>query len=213
MTKKRILYFTLTAIVALLSTTFICNKIIDNAAEGKVFTATGDIAFNKVGLLLGTSKYTVSGRDNPFYVYRIRAAAELMKAGKIKYLIVSGDNGNKAYDEPTSMRSDLMSAGIDSTLIFLDYAGFRTFDSMKRLKEIFNQDSVTVISQKFHNERAIYIANRLGITAIGFNAKDVSQSVGFQTMIREKFARTKVFIDFLLGTKPKYLGKKVVIPL
>ena len=143
------------------------------------------------------------------YVYQIRAAAELMKADKIKYLIISGDNGNKAYDEPTSMRSDLMSNGIDSTLIFLDYAGFRTFDSMKRLKEIFDQDFVTVISQKFHNERAIYIANRLGITAIGFNAKDVSQ---FQTMIREKFARTKAFIGFLLGTKPKYLGKKVVIP-
>ena len=125
MTKKRILYFTLIAIVALLSATFICNKIIDNHANGKVFTATDNISFNRVGLLLGTAKYTVSGRDNPFYVYRIRAAAELMKAGKIKYLIISGDNGNKAYDEPTSMRSDLMSAGIDSTLIFLDYAGFR----------------------------------------------------------------------------------------
>jgi SanA protein len=110
------------------------------------------------------------------------------------------------------MRLDLISAGIDSAVIYLDYAGFRTFDSMVRLKEIFSQDSVTVISQQFHNERAIYIASQEGIAAIGFNAKDVSKKFGFRVQLREKFARVKVFVDYLTGKNPKFLGAKVAIP-
>ena len=110
------------------------------------------------------------------------------------------------------MRSDLIAAGIDSSVIYLDYAGFRTFDSIKRLKEIFGQDSVTIISQQFHNERAIYIAQREGIAAIGFNATDVGVKQGMRMQSREKLARVKVFIDYWLGTKPKYSGRKVIIP-
>ncbi len=110
------------------------------------------------------------------------------------------------------MREDLISDGIDSNIIYLDYAGFRTFDSIKRLKEIFGQDSVTIISQQFHNERAIYIASREGINAIGFNANDVSASMGFRTLLREKLAGVKVFLDFWFGKKPKYLGSRIIIP-
>ena len=110
------------------------------------------------------------------------------------------------------MRADLMAAGIDSSVIFLDYAGFRTFDSVVRLKEIFSQDSVTIISQPFHNERAIYLATKEGIHAIGFNAADVSAKNGFLVHLREKLARVKVFVDYFIGQKPKFLGSKVVIP-
>jgi SanA protein len=110
------------------------------------------------------------------------------------------------------MKTDLIHAGIDSSLIYLDYAGFRTFDSMVRLVEIFSQDSVTVISQAFHNERALYIASKEGIEAVGFNAKDVGSSFGFRVQLREKIARVKVFLDYVMNTKPKFLGKKVSIP-
>jgi SanA protein len=212
MRKKRIV--TAVAIIAaiVLITTFICNKVIVDAAKGKTYSDVKTIPFNKVGLLLGTAKLGRTGYNNPFYDYRIEAAAKLLKEGKIKYLIISGDNGRKEYNEPEAMRADLVKAGADSTVIFLDYAGFRTFDSMIRLKEIFGQDSVTVISQKFHNERAIYTASKEGIAAVGFNARDVSTAQGIRTQLREKLARVKAILDFWFGTKPKFLGEKIIIP-
>ena len=213
MNKKR--FFLVSLLVLLMVTavtTYYCNKLVVNAAAGKLYTDANAIPFNKVGLLLGTSKFVANGRENPYYNYRVRAAVQLLSAHKIKYLIVSGDNGRKDYNEPESMRADLISAGVDSTIIYPDYAGFRTFDSIKRLKEIFGQDSVTVISQQFHNERAIYIAGREGITAIGFNAADAGTNQGLKTQLREKLARVKVFMDYWFGTRPKYLGGRIVIP-
>ena len=110
------------------------------------------------------------------------------------------------------MREDLVKEGIDSSRIFLDYAGLRTFDSMVRAKKIFGQTAITVISQPFHNERAIYIASREGMNAVGFNARDVNAKVGIKVMMREKLARVKVFIDYITGNDPKFLGKRVFIP-
>ncbi len=191
---------------------FFCNKEVKDSATGKLFTDIETTPFIKTGLLLGTSKFAANGQINLYYDYRIQTAAKLIAAHRIKYLIISGDNGRKEYNEPEMMRSSLISAGVDSSIIYLDYAGFRTFDSIKRLKEIFGQDSVAIISQQFHNERAIYIANREGIYAIGINAPDVNKYFGFKTQLREKFARVKVFVDYWFGTKPKYLGNKVVIP-
>ena len=213
MRKKRIFFGSVLVIaVALLAVIFFCNKAVADAAKGKVYADVKTIPYNRVGLLLGTSKLGRTGHNNPFYDNRITAAAQLIKAGKIKYLIISGDNGRKDYSEPEAMRTDLMHAGIDSSIIYLDYAGFRTFDSVIRLKEIFGQDSVTIISQQFHNERAVYIASRQGITAIGYNAKDVSKVQGFRTLLREKLARVKVILDFWFGKKPKFLGSKIIIP-
>ena len=199
-------------VIAIVVIIYFCNRVIAQYAKNKLYSNTKDIPFNRIGLLLGTSPFSPNGYRNTFYTNRIRAAVELIKAGKIKYLIISGDNHRRGYNEPESMRTDLINAGIDSNIIYLDYAGFRTYDSVIRLKEIFNQDTVTIISQPFHDERAIYIASRLGISAIGYNAKDVNTSAGLHTMLREKFARVKVFLDFWFGTKPKFLGDKVVIP-
>ena len=214
MRKTKIFVIVVLCIVIVTSiTVYWCNKTIDHTAKGKLYSSTETIPFNKVGLLLGTGKYLSNGRINPYYSYRIDAAVKLLTAGKIKYIIISGDNSRQDYNEPEQMRSDLIKAGIDPSFIYLDYAGFRTFDSIVRLKEIFSQDSVTIISQPFHNERAIYIANREGITAIGFNAADVNQQAGFRVQTREKFARVKVFLDYLIGKKPKFLGEKIAIPL
>jgi SanA protein len=199
-------------LIATAVTIYCCNAAIKSSAEGKLFSNTETIPYNKVGLLLGTSKFLANGRDNPFYDYRIKAAAQLLKSGKIKYVIVSGDNSRKDYNEPEEMRDDLIKEGIDSAAIYLDYAGFRTYDSMVRLKEIFGQDSVTIISQAFHNERALYMAQREGINAVAFNAKDVGSRFGLSVNIRERFARVKVFIDYMFGKKPKFLGEKVLIP-
>lgn len=213
MHKKKIFLFSILFItVVILVTAWLCNKVIIDSAKSKLYAETNTIPFNKIGLLPGTSRSAGNGHINPYYYYRIQAAIKLLKDHKIKYLIISGDNGRKDYNEPEAMRSDLINAGIDSSVIYLDYAGFRTFDSVIRLKEVFGQDSVTIISQQFHNERAIYIASKEGITAIGFNATDVGNSPGLRTQLREKLARVKVFLDFWFGTKPKYLGSKIIIP-
>lgn len=192
---------------------FYCDKSIEKASAGKLFSSFENIPYNQVGLLLGTGKYLNGGNINPYYAYRVEAAKNLIKAGKIKYLIISGDNSTKDYDEPTDMRNDLVAAGIDSNILFRDYAGFRTFDSMVRAKEIFGQTSLTVISQPFHNQRAIYIALREGIDSIGYNATDVSGKNGLKVQAREKLARVKVFADYLFGKQPKFLGEKVPMPV
>ena len=209
--KKLVLYLSIFLLMAI-SAVFICSKIISDASQSSTYSEVQAIPFNKVGLLLGTGKFLKGQRLNPYYTYRLQAAIELIRGGKIRYLVISGDNSREDYDEPSQMRSDLISAGIDSNIIYLDYAGFRTFDSMVRLREIFGQHSVTVISQAFHNERAIYIASKEEISAIGYNARDVSGSAGLRVQVREKLARVKVLLDYLTGMKPKFLGPRVYIP-
>ena|SRR6478735_9237230 len=208
---KRLLIFTAVAGVILIAVTIYANRLVEAASAKQIYSKTYALPHAHVGLLLGTSPVNRGG-PNLYYVYRIDAATELFKAGKIDYLIISGDNGRKEYDEPTEMKKSLIARGIDSTKIFLDYAGFRTFDSVIRAKKIFGQDTIIFISQRFHNERAIYIAQQNNMVAYGYNAKDVSQKYGMKTIVREKFARVKVFLDILFGVQPHFLGEKIVIP-
>lgn len=188
-----------------------CNFIISSTTEDKTYSNIDTIPPNRVGLVLGTSNRISNGSSNPYYTYRIDATVALFKAGKIKFILVSGDNGSIYYNEPNTIKKDLIKAGIPEEVIFLDYAGFRTLDSMVRAKFIFGLDNVTVISQKFHNERAIYIAEQKGLKAIGFNAQDLSTSQGFKVHFREYLARVKVFIDMILNTQPKFYGATIEI--
>jgi SanA protein len=209
--KKRILSILFVEISLLLLSVFIPNYIIKKNASDKIYTDVKSIKKNKVGLLLGTSKLLASGRINLYYQFRVDAAVALYKAGKIDFILVSGDNSTVDNDEPTDFKNDLMKNGVPEEKIFLDYAGFRTLDSVVRAKEIFGQSKITIISQKFHNERDIYLAEKYDISAVGFNAKDVSGRYGFKVQLREYLARTKVFVDLVFGVKPKFLGKKIVI--
>lgn len=212
MRTKRFFIISCILIIAIIAGIYFCNKKVVAASEGKLYSSIESIPGNRVGLLLGTSKYLSNNSINPYYSYRIEATVQLLKAAKIKYIIISGDNSRKDYDEPTQMRADLINSGVDPAVIFLDYAGFRTFDSIVRAKKVFGQDSLTIISQAFHNQRAIFIASKEGIAAIGFNAVDVSKSVGYKVLVREKLARVKLFLDYLFGKKPKFLGPRITIP-
>ncbi|MBR08657.1 MAG: protein SanA [Rickettsiales bacterium] len=187
------------------------NHLIENASHDKTYLESEKIPYNKVGLVLGTSKYLQNGNINLYFRYRIDATVALYKQDKIEYVLVSGDNGNKDYDEPTDFKNELIKKGIPEDKIYLDYAGFRTLDSVVRAKEIFGQTQLTIISQRFHNERAIYLAEKFGINAIGFNAQDVNYQYGFKTRTREYFARTKAVFDILFGIDPKFLGKKIEV--
>lgn len=187
------------------------NIIVEISAKNKTYSNVKKIQKNKVGLVLGTAKLLKNGNLNLYFQYRINATVKLYKNGKIDFVLVSGDNGNKFYDEPSDFKDELIARGIPANKIFLDYAGFRTLDSVVRAKEIFGQTKLTFISQEFHNERAIFIAKTKGINAIGFNAKDITGKYGYKTQLREYFARTKAILDFIIRTKPKFLGKQIEI--
>lgn len=179
--------------------------------ENQTFQSTEEIPHNRVGLVLGTSKFMAYGDINLYYLYRIKAAEELFKAGKIDFILVSGDNGRIGYNEPLLFKKDLILLGIPEEKIVLDYAGFSTLDSVLRAQKIFGLDSFTVISQRFHNERAIFLAKQKGIAAIGFNAETVAGKYSVKTELREYLARTKACLDIVFDSQPKYLGEKIAI--
>jgi SanA protein len=209
--KRKVFKVVIGLILTLALTILLSNYTISSYAEGKTFDQVSEIPENRVGIVLGTSKKLVGGNFNLFYRFRIEATVKLFKAKKIKFVLVSGDNSTKYYNEPETIKQDLIEAGIPSEKLFLDYAGFRTLDSMVRAKEVFGLDEVTVISQKFHTERAIYLSEKKGLKAIGFNAKNVSGNSGLKVLLRESLARVKVFVDLLFNTQPKFLGKQIVI--
>lgn len=148
-----------------------------------------------MALVLGTSKLTEKGKENLFFRYRMEATARLFKEGKVKYIILSGNNDSEYYNEPLDMKKALLNLGVPENVMTLDYAGFRTFDSIIRCKLVFNQDNFTIISQNFHNARALYIARHEGINAIAFAAQDVPNGYSLRTLIREYLARPKAVLD------------------
>ncbi|MBO5540273.1 MAG: YdcF family protein [Muribaculaceae bacterium] len=197
------------ACLALIAT---CDIAVKATAHGRTYDNVNDIPHNRVGLLLGTNPTTPRGTHNYYYTHRINAAAELFHAGKVDYLLISGDNSSKHYDEPTMMRDSLLLHGVPADRIVLDYAGFRTLDSVIRAKEVFGQSSFTIISQKFHNERALVQARHYGIDAIAYNADDVILGYPWlKVQCRERLARVKLYLDLLTGKQPKFLGEKVNI--
>lgn len=191
--------------------TWWANYKIENATRDFISADINKVPACKTALLLGTSKVLKHRQENQYFFRRINATVNLYKCGKVKYIIVSGDNSIENYNEPADMRKDLLKAGVPDSAIYLDYAGFRTFDSVVRAKEVFGQDSVIMVSQEFHNQRAVFIAQKIGMVAYGYNAEDVSVAIGFKTQLREFFARLKVFWDIYTGAKPHFLGDKIKI--
>lgn len=209
---KRFLKWIVSILAVCLISLFLSNYWINSNTKTQLYTDVNEIPFRKVGLVLGASKKTIRGTNNFYFSYRIQAAYELFKAHKVQYLLVSGDNHVKGYDEPSDMREALMALGVPDSCIVLDYAGFRTLDSVVRCNEVFGEDSITIISQEFHNQRALFIANKNNIQAIGFNAQEVNKNYSFKTRLREYFARVKCVLDiYVLYTSPKFLGEKINI--
>jgi len=189
----------------------VINYIVDATTASQIYSDVALIPKNKVGLLLGTAKYMDKGKRvvNGYYEKRIDAAVALYMAGKVDYIIVSGDNSTVYYNEPILMRDDLIARGVPAARIYMDNAGFRTLDSILRCRDIFGQTSFTIISQPFHNQRAIYIANHKKITAVAFNAAEKDDF--FMVAIREKLARVRMVFDLLFNTQAKYYGERVEI--
>ncbi len=189
---------------------FLLDRYISYISDKHIYTEIKDLPQKKAALLLGTAKYVAKGKKNYFYVYRIRAAVALWKAGKVKAIVVSGDNETKYYNETARMQKDLIKAGVPKKYIALDYAGFRTLDSVVRAEAVFDLEDYIIVSQKFHLERALFIAKAKGQKVIGFAAKDIAGTKAANKMIaREFLARIKAFLDvYILGTEPRFYGEK-----
>ena len=208
---KRMLCVILVVIVALIAIILFANWKIPHDTKDFVYDDADAIPSQKVALVLGAARY-IGNRQNLYFTYRIQAAKELYEAGKVKAFVVSGDNSTKDYNEAEDMRQALTEAGIPENIIHCDYAGLRTLDSVVRMNKIFGQDSFIIVSQAFHNERAIFLAQYYGYEVYGYNAKDLDLNrSSFRTKVREVFARVKVFIDIITNKQPKYLGESIYI--
>jgi len=186
------------------------NYWVNSSTEKQLYADVNAIPKNKVGLLLGTAKYQDKARHmiNPYYQNRIDAAVTLYMAGKVDYIIVSGDS-IAFYNEPALMKQDLIARGIPANKIYMDNAGYRTLDSILRCRDIFGETKITIISQSFHNRRALFIANHKRIHAIAFNAADGGSL--WDATFREKLARVRMALDLVLNKQASYYGERVEI--
>jgi SanA protein len=176
------------------------------------YNSVNTIPHNHCAVVLGTSKFLMTGKENLYYTYRIKSAVLLYKSKKIDYIIVSGDNKHRNYNEPVSMYNDLIEEGIPKDRIVLDYAGFRTLDSVVRSFMVFGQHQFTVISQPFHNHRAIFLGRQRGLEVIAYNAGDQYGSPSVKVVLREIGARVLLAYDLIIGTQPHFLGEQIRIP-
>ncbi|MDJ1467873.1 ElyC/SanA/YdcF family protein [Cytophagaceae bacterium DM2B3-1] len=179
----------------------VCNVWVSQETEEYIFTNSQTVTSRPTGLVLGTSKRVRDGNENLFFKYRIAAAAQLFQEGKIKHLILSGDNSSRYYNEPSDMKNALMLLGIPENAMTLDYAGQNTFQSVVRCHQLYNRDSVIVISQAFHGARAVFIARHYKFPFIAYAAQDVPWQASIQTRFREYLARPKAILDIYLLQK------------
>lgn len=205
------LIFGIIILLLIVGSLFVADWVITSKSQPYIYANAESIPQKDVVLVLGTSKYVGRGYMNWYFVNRIDAAVELYQAGKVRSFLLSGDNSRKDYDEPEDMKNMLTEKGVPDSIINLDYAGFRTFDSVVRADKVFGQQRFIIVSQPFHVERAVYIARKMGLDAYGYNAQDVSRAYGAKTQMREKFARVKVFVDFLFNQQPRFLGDPIEI--
>ncbi|MBV7387434.1 YdcF family protein [Pasteurellaceae bacterium TAE3-ERU1] len=178
--------------------------------RGDVYENADELPYRPYGLVLGTSRYFSDNSLNLFYYNRLLAAQKLIKSHKVDYLLLSGDNRQASYNEPRNMFKDLRKLGVGADFLYLDFAGFRTLDSVIRAKDIFHAHAMTIISQRFHCERALFIAKYYDINAICFAADYPEGHYGVR--VRELLARVYMLWDLFTQKKPHFLGKPEPLP-
>ena len=196
-------------LAALASLLLLANLWVVHSTSDKVYSDAGTLPSNDVAVVMGTANKLMDGTPNPFFEYRIKMAATLFQSGKVKYFIVSGDNRTKYYNEPIEMKKALVKSGVPDSVITLDYAGLRTLDTIVRCKEIFGQDTVTIITQPFHCYRALFISNYYGMNAVAVMTEDPDPETGMKVYVREYFARAKAVLDlYVFKATPRHMGDK-----
>ncbi|WP_217906389.1 ElyC/SanA/YdcF family protein [Vibrio sp. JPW-9-11-11] len=210
---RRVLFWLPATLVLIALGLFAIDRWVSVQARQQLFLQADQVEPFNVAVVLGTSKY-LGKVLNEYYIHRIDAAIALYQQGKVSHFLLSGDNAHRSYNEPWTMKRDLLAAGVPEERIFLDYAGFRTLDSVVRAKEIFDTDNFLIITQKFHCERALFIANSHHINAKCFAVPGPSRHSGLKVRVREVFARAKAVLDlYITNAKPKFLGPKEPIAI
>jgi SanA protein len=189
------------------------NTRTDSFAQPYMYDTVDRVPYTRVAIVPGTAAYRPEGGRNPYFTARIEAAVALYKARRISVIIVSGDNSTEQYNEPRAMRKALIAMGIPKERIVLDFAGFRTLDTVIRCREVFGESRVIFVSQAFHNARAIYIGRQNQMDIIGYNAHDPGGDGITLMRMREWLARTRMMLDIhILNTRPRFLGEPVKLP-
>lgn len=186
-----------------IATLLIVDSITSYAVRDKVYSEINDLPHRDYAVVLGTAKFYSKNVINEYYKYRLEAAKQLVKSEKVNKLLVSGDNKTPYYNEPKTMTNDLLKMGIPQLQIKQDYAGYTTFDSIIRATEVYKLPPFTIVSQKFHCERALFIAKFKNIDAICYAAKYPEGA--YQVRLREILARTAMLFNLLIGKMPETL--------
>lgn len=161
----------------------------------------------KVGIVFGTSHWTRSGERNPHFHARMRTAAALIEQSQVEHLLLSGDNRTKAYNEPRAMWRELYRRGVVSEQMTMDFAGFSTYDTLARARDVFQLEKALLITQSWHLPRAVYIGRALGMDVAGCVADDPTVEVEWRLRLREWAARAATLGDlYIWGRKPYFLG-------
>lgn len=179
-----------------------------HSTDSQIYSNIDQIPETEIALVLGTSHRLINGSPNPYFKERMQLAANLYHEEKVKHILVSGDNATKYYNEPIVMKNALIELGVPEEVITLDYAGFRTLDSIIRCKKVFDQNDITIITQSFHSYRALFISdyyNMKSVAMVNYSGPDIPKGMIF----REYLARTLAVFDlYIINREPKFLGKK-----
>jgi len=184
---------------------------LDSEAEPHATARVDAVQSAEVGLVLGAAPFLDDGRPNRFFEYRLDAAADLFRAGKVKYLLASGDSIDPGYDETTAMKLGLVKRGVPAEAIYRDTAGVRTLDSVLRARDLYGQKRLVIVSQDFHVRRAVWLAREHGIEAFGLDAQGISQFEHPDTWARQFPSALKAVLDVWTGSVARYRGKLVRI--
>ena len=191
-------------VVVLLS--WFADRRLAEVAAPRSFAEAAKVPATEVALVLGTAPIGPEGGPNHYFIYRLDAAAALWKAGKVKYFIVSGSDV-----EPAAMRAGLIERGVPASAIYLDPMGYRTWDSVLRARDVYGQKRLLIVSQRFHVNRALFIARHEGIDAWGFDARDVDSPYSILTRLRQYPAALRAYFDVWTNAGATDAGKKVAI--
>lgn len=165
------------------------------STQSRVFSDPATISGRPLGVVLGTSKKVGPNTPNRHFENRLAAAAELFSSGKVERLLVSGHRDSEYYDETRDMIAKLRELGVPEEFLISDDQGARTYDSMKRVKEVFGIDRIVIVSDDFHVNRALFLADHLGLDAIALTSQTVEMADSRKVRVREYFARVKAVLD------------------
>lgn len=195
-------------LILLISIIIGANMWVLRSTDNQIYSDIDQIPETELALVLGTSHRLVNGSPNPYFMERMQLAARLYGEGKVKHILVSGDNATMYYNEPIVMKNALIKLGVPEEVITLDYAGFRTLDSIVRCKKVFDQNDVTIITQSFHSYRALFISDYYNMKSIAMVNED-GPDIPREMIFREYLARTLAVFDlYIINREPKFLGKK-----